>query len=67
MKKDLLAPMTRPPADDRPAEFPFQWVPPCATDVRATFDRLCPGWRERKPGDTPKVALITQQPRRKQK
>lgn len=31
--------------------FPFQITDKTATDVRSTWDRICPGWRERKPGD----------------
>ena len=58
--KNLLEPMKSPPVADKPAEFPFEWKPPCATDVRSTWDRLCPGWRERKAKST-----VTKLPERK--
>lgn len=32
-------------------KFPFDYVSAPATDVRSTWDRLCPGWRERQPGE----------------
>jgi hypothetical protein len=28
--------------------FPFEFTDRAKQDVRATWDRLCPGWRERK-------------------
>jgi hypothetical protein len=31
--------------------FPFQITDKAATDVRETWDRVCPGWRDRKPGN----------------
>lgn len=62
----LLDPMKRPPVDDKPAEFPFPWTMSHSTNVRETWDRMCPGWRERKPGDKeePKVALISRRTRK---
>lgn len=65
MSRRLMDQMKHPPVDDKPAEFPFVWTHSLSTDVAKTWDRLCPGWRERKPGESPKVALITQQTRRK--
>lgn len=40
--------------------FPFEFTRKEATDVRETWDRTCPGWRERKPGnyEQPKVRQI---------
>jgi hypothetical protein len=29
--------------------FPFELTPRLKTDVRATWDKVCPGWRDRKP------------------
>lgn len=37
--------------------FPFEPTPRLKTDVRATWDRVCPGWRDRKPDS--KVEPIT--------
>ena len=30
-------------------KFPFDYKTAAQTDVRATWDKLCPGWRDRKP------------------
>lgn len=44
--------------------FPFRITDKTATDVRATWDRLRPGWRERKPASAaPVVATIKSKPR----
>lgn len=33
--------------------FPFEMTPRLKTDVRSTWDRLCPGWKDRKPTQPP--------------
>lgn len=35
--------------------FPFCITDKSATDVRATWDRMYPGWRDRKPGNYDRV------------
>lgn len=47
--------------------FPFHFTRKESTSVEKTWDRLCPGWRDRKPDDRqqPKVAQLNQKARRK--
>lgn len=58
MKRTLLDPMAKPPVEDKAAEFPFEWTPPLQTDVRATWDRVCPGWRERRPNQPAPITKL---------
>lgn len=46
--------------------FPFQISDKTATNVRETWDRMCPGWRDRKPGNYDRV-LCSIKPRLKAK
>lgn len=39
--------------------FPFDWTPPASTDVRSTWDKADPGWRERKPGEKKPEPRVT--------
>ena len=39
--------------------YPFEMTPSLETDVRATWDRLCPGWRERKASDVEQTKVRT--------
>lgn len=38
-------------------EFPFQWRDSSTTDIRATFDRIKPGWN-RKPEPKPQATNV---------
>lgn len=36
------------PMDQKTGRFPFRWTDPDHTDVRATWNRLAPGWNKRR-------------------
>lgn len=40
-------------------DFPFRYTSAPATDVRATWDRLDPGWRERQVGQAKAEPRVT--------
>ena len=40
-------------------KFHFEWRGPAATDVRATWDRMDPGWRERRVGESKPEPRVT--------
>ena len=42
--------------------FPFEFTDKTKTDVRSTWDRMCPGWRERKPSE-PETVVRSIKPR----
>lgn len=47
-------------------KYPFAYVPSASTDIRATFDRLKPGWNKPEPVKKPDAERVVPIRRRTQ-